>query len=198
MRRILDGLYLGSGILAAAFLVAICTIVLLQVGANVIDKVVKWVFGTPIGLVIPSYAEFAGFFLAATSFLALTYTLRYGAHIRVTLVIQHISGRRRRWLELWCIALAGSLAGYFAFYTIGLVLESYRFGDVSFGIVAVPLWIPQTAMALGLVILTIALVDEFVGVVTGRQASYRLAEEAGVGLALRRTVDAGSGPDRDS
>ncbi|NIR29479.1 MAG: TRAP transporter small permease [Gammaproteobacteria bacterium] len=176
MRKPLDLLYRGSGALAAVFLAAICGVVLLQVGANLIDTFADWLTGEPIGLVVPSYAEFAGFFLAAASFLALAYTLRAGGHIRVSLVIQHLSRARRRWIELWCTAAAGALCAYFAFYSIRLVLESIEYGDVSPGMIAVPLWLPQSGIALGLVILTVALVDEFLEVLRGGTPTYLAAE----------------------
>ena len=179
MRRFLDGLYRLSGALAAGFLVAICTIVLLQVGANVIDKISTWLFGQAIGLVIPSYAEFAGFFLAAATFFALTYTLRAGGHIRVSLLIQLTSGRRRRWIELWCLSVATLLVGFFAVFTVDLVVQAFRYGDVSYGMMPVKLWIPPAAMALGLIVFTVALLDELVSVLRGREASYRATEGGG-------------------
>lgn len=173
VRRSLDLLYLVSGVLGALFLVAICAIVLLQVGANLIDRVIGWAGGEPPGLLVPSYAEFAGFFLAASSFFALAYSLRRGAHIRVTLLIQHLGDQARRLVELWCLLLAGALSGYFTYFILNLVRESLEFGDVSTGIVPVPLWIPQLAMGLGLIVLTVALIDEFVGVLRGRRPSYQ-------------------------
>ena len=175
MRGALDLLYRASGILAAAFLAAIFLVVLLQVVANLIDEIAEWVVGEPIGLVVPSYAEFAGFFLAASSFLALAYTLRAGGHIRVSLIVQHLVGARRRLVELWCSGAAASLSAYFAYFTIRLVHESFEFEDMSFGMIPIPLWLPQTGMALGLVILTIALIDEFVCVLKGKEPSYERA-----------------------
>ncbi len=47
--------------------------------------------------------------------------------------------------------------------------------------VAVPLWIPQTAMLIGLVILSIALIDEFIGLVRGRTPSYLGNEQEATG-----------------
>lgn len=173
MRSILDLLYRGSGALAAFFLAAICGTVLLQVGANLIDKLAVWFGGVPPGLLVPSYAEFTGFFLASASFLALPYTLREGGHIRVSLLIQHLSGRPRRAIELWCLGSAAMLTAYFTWFLIALVFESLEFGDVSPGMVPVPLWIPQSGMALGLVVLTIALVDELVTVLRGGRPSYQ-------------------------
>jgi len=178
MRRFLDTLYRGSGALAALCLVAICGMVLLQVGANLIDKIAALVTGEPIGLVIPSYADFTGFFLAAASFFALAHALRAGSHIRVTLLLHHLSAPHRRLVELWCVAVSAGLTAYFTVYMALLVQESVVYGDVSPGMVPVPLWLPQSAMALGLLVLTIALLDEFVTLLGGGVASYEGTEDA--------------------
>lgn len=179
MRALLDWLYKASGGVAALFLVAICVVVLLQVGANLIDTLIKTFGGEPIGLVIPSYAEFAGFFLAASSFLALAYTLRAGAHIRVELVLQRFGIGARRVAELWCVAMSAAVSVYFTWYTVGLVLESIQFGDLSPGIVPVPLWIPQAAMAVGLAVLAIALLDELVSLLRGGVPRYAQSSAPG-------------------
>ena len=65
MRVFLDKLYALSGGVAAAFLLAICIAVMLQVGANMIDSAARLIIGEPVGLVVPSYSEFTGFFLVA-------------------------------------------------------------------------------------------------------------------------------------
>ncbi|MGE5148269.1 MAG: TRAP transporter small permease [Candidatus Eiseniibacteriota bacterium] len=178
LRRALDALYRLSGALAALFLVAICAIVLLQVGANAVDKIAQWTTGAPIGLVVPSYAEFAGFFLAASSFLALAYTLRHGGHVRVSLFVWRLGSTARRALELWCTGFGALLSGYFSYFAIRLVIDSWRFDDLSPGLVPIPIWIPQTSLALGLVILTIALADEFETIRRGGEAAYMRAEQA--------------------
>ena len=64
--------------LAATFIAAICLLVFAQVLLNLVDRIAKMTTGAAIGLAIPSYADFTGFFLAASSFLALAYTLREG------------------------------------------------------------------------------------------------------------------------
>lgn len=172
MRRALDSLYRLSGAVAAVFLLAICTIVLLQVAANIIDSAAILATGEPIGLVVSSYGEFTGYFLVAASFLALANALRAGSHIRVSLLIRGLPKGPRRLVELWCTAAGAALSGYFAWFAIDMVIDSYRFNDVSPGIVAVPIWIPQTTMAVGLVILVIALADEFVTLLRGGTPDY--------------------------
>ncbi len=198
MRAILDGLYRGSGILAAVFLVAICGAVLLQVGANVIDWVIARIAGQPLGLMIPSYAEFTGFFLSASSFLALAYTLGHGGHIRVSLVISRIKGRARRGVELTICLLGILLSGYFAYYAVDLTYDSWRFNDLSSGIVPAPLWLPQGAMAVGLLVLTVALIDEAVRVLKGGMPLYVAGDDAEIpkDLAQPGALSGDGAPDK--
>ena len=172
MRILLNGLYRASGILGGFFLVLICAIVLLQVVGNLIDRILIWTTGEPIGIIIPSYSDFAGFFLAASTFLAFAYTYREGGHIRVKLLVQRASSRARWIFELWCLGFGSLFMAYFTYYTILLVMESLEYGDLSPGIVPVPLWIPQAAMVLGLAVLTIALLDDFISTAAGRSPSY--------------------------
>ncbi len=172
LRRCLDGVYLGSGWLAAGFIAAICLLVVCQVGLNLLDRISSMLTGEAIGLTIPSYADFTGFFLAAASFLALAYTLRQGGHIRVTLVISHLGRRARHIFEIWCLLLATAVTVYFTWYTFSLTRESFVYHDLSPGMVAVPIWIPQSAMFLGLLILSIALLDELAAALRGRTPCY--------------------------
>ncbi|RME14130.1 MAG: TRAP transporter small permease [Alphaproteobacteria bacterium] len=158
LRKILDRLYLLSGGIAALAILFICLVVSAQVGLNILARIggAKWSY------TIPSYADFAGFALATASFMALAYTLRAGAHIRVNLVITRLSDRVQWVLEMAALALAGAMSGFATWFTIGLLRESYHYGDKSSGIVAIPLWIPQLSMVAGLAILTIAFIDSLV------------------------------------
>ncbi len=148
MRKLLDALYAACGVAAAGFLGAIFVIVLLQVGANALDFVVSLLTGFPVGLVVPSYAEIAGFFLAAALFLALPYVLRHGAHIRVTLVLMHLPRSMQVVMSVVVCLVGAAVSAYFAWYAWALVLDSHDFGDLSPGLVPVPLWIPQIPIAM--------------------------------------------------
>ena len=55
---------------------------------------------------------------------------------------------------------------------------SFRFNEVSNGVIKVPLFIPQTVMAAGALVLTIALLDEFVTVLRSGRPTFRAAEDA--------------------
>ncbi len=55
---------------------------------------------------------------------------------------------------------------------------SFRFNEVSPGIIRVPLVYPQAAMAIGALVLTVALIDELVIVARGGRPTFRAAEDA--------------------
>ncbi|MCP4283136.1 MAG: TRAP transporter small permease [Gammaproteobacteria bacterium] len=160
MRRLLDMLYLTGGLVAGTCLVLMATLILAQV-------VSRW-----FGVIIPSTEDFSGFLLAAASFLALAYTLRSGGHIRVNMLITHFHGRVRMIIEAVVLILALVLVSYTAWSTSYLAYESYLFEEVSQGYIAVPLWIPQVPMGVGLIILTIALLDELVLLLRGKRPHY--------------------------
>lgn len=154
MARFLDRLYDFAGWLAAIAILIICCVVSAQIGLNILARI----GGPAWSWTIPSYADFAGFALAAASFLALAHTLRRGGHIRVNLVTDRLPSPARWAMELLTLALSTLMSGYATYYVILLVMESVHYGDQSTGIIAVPLWIPQLPVAIGLVLLTIALI----------------------------------------
>lgn len=172
MRRTLDFIYNAAGALAAFFILAIVVLVFTQVSLNLADKVSATFTGRGIGLTIPSYSDFTGFFLAASSFLALAYALRAGGHIRVTLLTGRLPRGVRRAAETLVTAIALAMSAYATWYMGLLVLESLEFGDRSSGMVSVPLWIPQLPVAVGLGILSLALADELIGLLRGAAPSW--------------------------
>lgn len=172
MRQTLDFIYRGAGALAAAFIVAIVALVAAQVLLNLADKIAAGLIGKGIGLTIPSYADFTGFFLAASTFLALAYALRAGGHIRVTLLTGRLPANMRRIVEICVVIIGLAMSAYATWYVILLVLESHEFGDRSSGMVSVALWIPQLPVAVGLAVLTLALADELICLLKGHPASW--------------------------
>ena len=166
MRKLLDWLYTGSGVLAGVFLILIAALSLAQI------------CGRLFGFDAYSFDDFAGFCMAASSFLGLAHTYRRNEHIRVAILIDRLGGGRRRALELLCLAASTFLIAYFAWYAADMVLFSYQNNDVSQGLVAVPLWLPQSGMALGLAIMTIALLEDLVTVIARGTPSYIFAEQS--------------------
>ena len=176
MRILLEKFYLLCGVLAGVFIVGITALVMVQVAANAIDRVAQMITGTAIGLMVPSYAEFTGFFLVGASFLALPYAFHHGAHIRVGLVLGRLSAGPTRVMNLVCLLVALGLTSFAAWYAVQLMLESLEFGDMSSGLVPVPLWVPQAGMALGLIGLAIAVLDDLIVVLAGKTPAFDAIE----------------------
>ena len=164
MRKFLEGLYTSSGVLAGIFLILIAALSLAQIS------------GRLLGFDAYSFDDFAGFCMAASSFLGLAHTYRRNEHIRVTILVDRLDGAKRRVMEALCLMASIFLIGFFAWYAADMVLTSYRINDVSQGLVAVPLWLPQSGMALGLAIMTLALLDDLVAVLKRGAPSYLVTE----------------------
>jgi len=159
MRRLLDALYDGAAALAALFMVLLLAMVLVSI------------LGRQLHFNLSGVDAYAGYMMAAAGFLALAHTLKRGEHIRVTLLLSALHGGARRALEVWSLAAAMLLAALAAFYSVKLAWQSYTFHDISTANDATPLWLPQLSMAIGTVVLTIALVDELVLELRGRRRS---------------------------
>jgi TRAP-type C4-dicarboxylate transport system permease small subunit len=159
VRRFLDGLYFYTGMAAAISLFLIFALVTIQICARLLDSALR-VAGQPaLGFIIPSIAEICGFLLAAASFLALGHTLVAGGHIRVNLVISRLGPIARRYVETFVALLAAAGAAYATVALARLAWRSWQYGDVSYGILPIPLALPQAVMTLGIAVLTIALLD---------------------------------------
>jgi TRAP-type C4-dicarboxylate transport system permease small subunit len=155
VRRALDALYDVAAWLAALFMIGLLAMVLLSIAGRQLD------------FHLPGTDAYAGYMMAASGFLALAHTFKRGEHIRVTALLEHMHGRLRHGLEVWALGAATVLSALGAFYSVRLAWQSRVFNDMSTSSDATPLWIPQTSMAVGMLILTIALVDELVLVLRG-------------------------------
>ncbi|WP_204251162.1 TRAP transporter small permease [Elioraea rosea] len=161
LRRALDALYLLSGIAGALALLAIGLLILVQVVLR------------QVGGMVPGGDDITAFAMAACAMLPLAYAFRHGAHIRVDLVIGRLRGAARTVMEGLALALAAMMALLFAWASVDLVSDSIAFEEVAQGILAVPLWIPQSFMAAGAVVFAIALLDDLAVLLAGGTPSYR-------------------------
>lgn len=178
MRGFLDNLYRAALWLSALCLCAIAVMVGFQLAGRIADGVTRFLGFVPHGFVILSLAEIAGYLLAAASFLALAATLKSGVHIRVTMALGALGEAARRRVELWAFAASASFCFYMSYQIASFAWFSYRFNEVSTGVIRVPLAIPQAVMAVGMLILTIALTDECAIVWRRGRPSFRTAEDA--------------------
>jgi TRAP-type C4-dicarboxylate transport system permease small subunit len=163
LRRLLDFIYFASGALAAVSLVAILLLIVVQM-------VARWT-----GEVFPGAASYAGYAMAAASFLAFANALNRGAHIRVSVLLNALPAGPKRLLEIWCFGLAAAIAWYFTYYAYWFVYWSWKFNEVSQSQDATSLWIPQSVMVVGGGILAIALTDNLLYLIV--KGKHRLTRD---------------------
>ncbi|MEO9528000.1 TRAP transporter small permease [Roseibium sp.] len=178
MRKALNALYQASTVLAACCLAVIASLVVLQVLGRLLDGARTFLGLDPLGLLVPSLAEIAGFLLVGASFLALAGTFRNGDHIRVSMLLQSAPPVLARLLNIWAVAAALGLASFFSWNAGWLAFDSYVYNEVSFGIIPIPLVYPQTVMTLGLVVFTVALLDDLILLLTGHAPSFETVEKS--------------------
>jgi TRAP-type C4-dicarboxylate transport system permease small subunit len=179
MRVFLDRLYLFSGYLAGTFMLAIFVLMMLLSA------------GRPIGLNIPAADDFVSWCMAAMAFLGLAHTFRSGEMIRVGLLIDTLEGRTRRVVEIAALIIGTGFIAFFAWHAVRMNYDSWRFHDMSQGVIAVPLWLPQLGYSCGLVILLIAFVDEFIHVIRGGEPRYEQPKPTTAEEVVERAMQSG-------
>ncbi len=148
--RVLNRIYTFAGAVAAGFLVLLALCVALSILTRM------------AGLYVAGLTAYSGYAMAASAFLALAYTFREGGHIRVALLRNRLAGRARFAVEVWCLGVASVFSVYLAWYLVRMTEISWQFGDKSEGADATPLWIPQSALAVGASVMALAAVHALI------------------------------------
>jgi TRAP-type C4-dicarboxylate transport system permease small subunit len=143
-------LYVGSGYLAAIFLIAVLFFILIGISSRI------------FGFYIRGLAEYSGYSMAASSFFALSYTFYDRAHIRITLFLEKLKPLTKKIAEIWCLFVASIFSAFLAFYFIKMTIVSIKFEERSEGADEILIWIPQSAVALGSFIFFICIVHHLI------------------------------------
>ena len=146
----LRNLYRLSGYIAAIFLILVATFILTGIASRI------------FGFYIRGLAEYSGYCMAASSFLALAYTFGEKGHIRITLFLEKSNKSIKRFLELWCLSAATVFSGFLSFYFIKMLIISINFQERSEGADEILIWIPQVSVALGSTIFFICVLHNFI------------------------------------
>ena len=139
--KFLNSFYKFSGYLAAIFLILILGTIVLGITSRI------------FGFYIRGLSEYSGYCMAASTFFALAYTFGEGGHIRITLFIEKLNKKIRKIFELWCLTIASIFSGYISFYFVKMLVVSFKFKERSEGADEILIWIPQSPLAVGSIVL---------------------------------------------
>ena len=131
--------YIGSGLLVlSAFFVTY-------------DVVMRWFFRSPTEWVF----EYTIYMIAGAAYFSAAYVLREHGHISVDLLVSRLSPRTRLLLESVTMLWSAIICAAITWSTFRLLQRSITLKNVSNTVLETPLWIPQSALVIGFVLLTI-------------------------------------------
>jgi TRAP-type C4-dicarboxylate transport system permease small subunit len=165
MRRFFDRLFDVTGAMAAFFVFAIF--------ATMIVTSTLRMAGFSTG----GSEDLVSWLTAAAAFFGMGHAFKHGDFVRVELLLSKMSDRRRRVFEIITLLAGCVFTGYISWSVSRYVWDSYKFNDLSQGLIVVPMWIPQMSIVIGSVLLFLAFLDEFFRVLGGSKPSYVLAVE---------------------
>lgn len=160
MRRTLDAAYATAGALAALNVLAIFLLMIAASAGRSFNWRVGWV------------NDVVSWLCAAAAFLGMAYSFRNGDFVRVTLLLEMVSPRWRRVLEVASLTVAMAAVGYLGYWAARFTWESWKFNDIAGNLVAIPIWIPQMSFVVGALLFVVAVADECVTVLRGGKPSY--------------------------
>jgi TRAP-type C4-dicarboxylate transport system permease small subunit len=137
INNFLKSTYKISGYIAAIFLVWVAIFILIGISSRI------------FGFYIRGLSEYSGYSMAAASFFALAYTFYEKGHIRITLFLEKIENKKRKFTEIWCLSVGSFFSGFMAYYFIKMVIISIKFEERSEGADEILIWIPQASLAIG-------------------------------------------------
>lgn len=101
--------------------------------------------------------EYIGYAVATMSFLGLPYVLEKGGLIRVSLLLERLPDTRRWPLELFSSLVTAGCFVWLSTFWFQNVLRSYSRGTVSETMAETPIWLPESAILVGMWLISITL-----------------------------------------
>ena len=177
--RSLDRVYLGMGYACGTMFLLLALFITYQVIAR------------KYGIIMaPGMDLMSGFTMAMASTWAFSYALRTGSHVRIDVLLPFMSTRVRWWADQAALASIVFFVGVTAQKTWIMVMKSHEISAVTNTYPLVPLWIPQTFVAIGFSMLAFTAIHMMIDKVA--EASLPVLHLKQGGTESYRTVVAGT------
>jgi TRAP-type C4-dicarboxylate transport system permease small subunit len=148
--------FIAAGLIAAAVII-ICQMVFLR---YVLNQTVIW------------QTDFVTYSLIAATFIGSPYLLLTRGHVNVDIVPHYVGPRARFWLALFSVMIALAFCSTMTVLTFNFWHESWTNRWVSDSMWRARLWIPYSAMPIGLGLLTLQYVVDMIALLTGRAPPF--------------------------
>lgn len=159
--RIADGISLAAAFLAAACIVALTGLILTEI---VVAFTARFVPSMPSGIGIGW--EYSAYLMGGSFMLGAGMTLRAGQQIRVELLLRAAEGRYARFGEVASCLLGSVITVFLAITMSQLTIRMFNSGEASQDSFT-PLWIPQSALTVGAIILALQMLVRTLAAIVG-------------------------------
>jgi TRAP-type C4-dicarboxylate transport system permease small subunit len=150
-----------DGWLGVVCLVSLTSLMIAEVAVRALSNVFPWVPAD-----IPVAWEYSSYLMAACFTFGAAMTLRAGGHIRVTLVLAHVSPAARRAMETVLAAMGTFFCGFLAWAMAYFTWRSFDAGQTSVSSGTL-VWVPQAFVTVGILLLTIQFAARFLQALFG-------------------------------
>lgn len=148
---ITDWLARLSGVVGAALMAAIAVFIIAEVG-------MRAAFNYSL-----SFAwEFATYCMVGAVFLGAAYTLRSDGHIRVSILMENVGDAASRIVDMLCTLVGIAVSAFLTYATTVKLLDDLRSGSHAPTPTGTPLAVPDAALAIGFLLLTLQMVARLV------------------------------------
>ncbi len=114
--------------------------------------------------------EFSAYFMVASIFYGLAYTLKEGKHIKITLITSRIKNKKISLIWDIVVYLLGfALSAYACYFALQMVIETKNLDMRADSIAETPLWIPETSVFIGFLLLSL----QFISLIIRRVKNYK-------------------------
>ena len=144
----------AGGIVAAICL--LCTALMITY-----EAFMRYFFNAPTVWV----KELSVYFCIAIGFLCAAYALKLNEHFSVTLIVEKLRSDHRRILEIVTTVMGIFYSLVFVYKGAAMALFSYQIGDISSGLMEVPLWIPGLLVPIGGILLTLQFINKLIQII---------------------------------
>ena len=112
--------------------------------------------------------EMSRFFQLWAVYLATAYVLKHKNLIRITLLVDRLGDRGRRWAEALTLAWVAIFSGIAIWYGMVIMIDSIVLGRVSSTMLGVPKWMAEASIPIGFTLLLLQCLAEGVHLWRGR------------------------------
>src|ERR1041385_3465978 len=150
-----------DGWIGAACLITLTLLMLAEITVRALSNFISWVPAD-----IPVAWEYSSYLMAACFTFGAAMTLRAGGHIRVTLVLGRLAPPARRLFEVAASLAATCFVGFLSVAMARFAWSAFGRGQTSITSDTM-LWIPESVVAFGMVLLALQFLSRFIQALLG-------------------------------